>query len=170
MDKISFGINADVRVPGVLPSIAAALSASGDSTAMRAEYALLISAFDFVSELRDIARRRFPQGACQVRSVSVGGYDVIVRSAAADEAVFYAYVRFDEDKDVFVPRRLHFSVQYWGEHEAVATLAREMGEQFGHSQLATVEWWYETRDGADYRTIPRQPPPADRHSYLPSRR
>src|SRR6266849_837056 len=82
-------------------------------------------------------------------------------------AIFHAYVRFDEDKDVFVPRRLHFSVQYWGEHEMVATVAREMGEKFGHSRLAAVEWWYETKDGADYRNITMQPPAPVHDSYYP---
>src|SRR5437763_6790122 len=143
MNKIDFSINADVRVPGILPSIAAALSSQIDSTAMRAEYALLISAFDFVSALRTIASAHFPQCRCQVRSVSVGGYDVIVRPGDEDAAIFYAYARFDEDKDVFAPRRLHFAVQYWGEHEAVGAISRSMGERFGQSRLATVEWWYQ---------------------------
>jgi hypothetical protein len=150
-----------------MPSLAAALSSTGDSTALRAEYALLISAFDFVSTLRDIARTQYPKHRCQLRSVAAGGYDVIVRAPSEDDAVFYAYVRFDEDKDVFVPRRLHFSVQYWGEHDAVAAIARQMGGRFGQSRLATVEWWYQAEHGADYRNITMQPPPPVYDSYYP---
>ncbi len=167
MNKMQFTLNADIRMPGALPSLANALSSEGDSTAVRAEYALLISAFDFVCTLRDIVRAHFPQGRCQMRSASAGGYDVIVHAGEGDTAAFYAYVRFDEDKDVFVARRLHFSVQYWGEHEAVAAIAREMGERFGQSRLATVEWWYQAEHGADYRNITMQPPPPVHDSYYP---
>lgn len=168
MEKIQFGINADVRPPSVIPSLAVALSSRADSTAVRAEYALLIAAFDFVGALREIGLANFPDSRCQIRSVAAGGYDVILYPKGKDtEAVFYAFVRFDEDKDVFVPRRLHFSVQYWGDHHAVATVAREMGERFGHSRLATVEWWYQTEHGADYRNITMQPPPPVHDSYYP---
>jgi hypothetical protein len=169
-DKMQFLLNGNVHPSSVMPAIASALSSQTDSTAVRADYSLLISAFDFVCALRDIARGNFPQGRCQVRSIAAGGYDVIVHPQSdgpGDDAVFYAYVRFDEDKDVFVPRRLHFSVQYWGAHDIVATVAREMGEKFGHSRLATVEWWYQTKDGADYRNITMQPPSPVHDSYYP---
>ena len=129
MNKMQFLLNGNVHPSSVMPAIAAALSAESDSTAVRADYSLLISAFDFVCALRDIARANFQECRVQVRSVAAGGYDVIVYPGAEDGAIFYAYVRFDEDKDVFVPRRLHFSVQYWGEHEMVATVAREMGDR-----------------------------------------
>ena len=131
MDKMQLSLRAEVRPAGSMPSLANALSADGDSTAVRAEYALLISAFDFVCALREIVRAHFPQAPCQIRSASAGCYDVIVRLPERESAAFYAYVRFDEDKDVFTARRLHFAVQYWGEHEAVAAVARKMGERFG---------------------------------------
>lgn len=167
MDKVHFGINADVRPPSVIPSLATALSSRADSTAVRAEYALLIAAFDFVGALREVAIGHFAGCRCQLRSVAAGGYDVIVYPPETHDAVFYAFVRFDEDKDVFVPRRLHFQVQYWGPHEAVGAVAREMGERFGHSRLATVEWWYQTEHGADYRNITMQPPAPVHDSYYP---
>src|SRR5260370_8882135 len=110
MNKMQFTLNADIRMPGALPSLANALSAEGDSTAVRAEYALLISAFDFVCTLRDIVRARFPQGRCQMRSASAGGYDVIVQAGEGDTAAFYSSVRFDEHKEVFVARPPHFSL------------------------------------------------------------
>ncbi|HEX3953970.1 MAG TPA: AAA family ATPase [Stellaceae bacterium] len=167
MKDFKFLLKTEIRTPGALPSIATALAAETDSVAMRAEYALLISAFDFVGALREIAQAHFPQHRCQVRSVMAGGCDLIVHSGAEDAAIFYAYVRFDEDKDVFVTRRLHFSVQYWGEHTAVATVASEMGARFGQSRLATVEWWYQAEHGADYRNITMQPPSRVYDSYYP---
>lgn len=167
MNDFQFALKADVRVPGILPSIATALASDADSMVMRAEYALLISAFDFVGALRDVAQVHFPEQRCQVRSVSAGGCDVIVHSPSKDGAVFYAYIRFDEDKDVFATRRLHFSVQYWGDHAAIAAIAGEMSARFGQSRLATVEWWYQAEHGADYRNITMQPPSPVYDSYYP---
>jgi len=164
---LQFLVKADIHPAGVLPTVISALSSEGDSTALRAEYSLLISAYDFVSALREIALAQLPQHHCQVRSAAAGGYDVIVRPQSEDRAVFHAYLRFDEDKDVFEPRRLHFAVHYWGEHQGVGAIAREMREKFGQSRLATVEWWYQTKDGADYRNITMQPPPAVHDSYYP---
>lgn len=164
---LQFLVKTDIHPPGVMPSVMTALSAETDSTALRAEYSLLISAFDFVSTLREIALAQFARHRCQVRSVAAGGYDVIVRPPSEDGAVFHAYVRFDEDKDVFEARRLHFGVHYWGEHETVAAVAREMRDKFGQSRLATVEWWYQTKDGADYRNITMQPPPTVHDSFYP---
>src|SRR5260370_3790037 len=42
-----------------------------------------------------------------------------------------------------------------------------MGEKFGHWRVAAVEWWYETKDGADYRNITMQPPSPVHDSYYP---
>jgi ATPase family associated with various cellular activities (AAA) len=164
---MQFLLNANVHPSSVMPAVATALSSKTDSTAVRADYSLLISAFDFICALREIALASLPKCRCQVRSVAAGGYDVIVRPPSEDDPLFYAYARFDEDKDVFVPRRLHFSVQYWGGHEVVEAVARAMGERFGHSRLATVEWWYQTKDGADYRSITMQPPAPVHDSYYP---
>lgn len=167
MNNASFVIKASLHPAGVMPSVAAALSADADSTAMQEDYSLLISAFDFVSALREIAIAKFPECTCQMRSVAAGGYDIIVRPSLNENAVFYAYVRFDEDKDVFVARRLHFAVHYWGEHQAVAAVAREMGERFGQSRLASVEWWYQGGDEASYRNITMQPPAPIYDSFYP---
>ena len=164
---LQFVVATDVRPAGVLPSVISALSSEADSTAVRAEYSLLISAFDFVSALRTIVLAHLPGARCQVRSAAAGGYDVIVRPSPQAGPVFHAYVRFDEDKDVFEARRLHFGVHYWGDHDTVAAVAREMRERFGQSRLATVEWWYQTRDGADYRNITMQPPPTVYDSFYP---
>jgi hypothetical protein len=164
-----------------------ALSAVGDSTALRADYSLLISAFDFVSALREVALRRFPEAFCKVRAIAPGGYDIVVyppladrqirtspvgndsgaRAPSAGDPVFHAYVCFDDDKDVFEPRRLHFAVNYWGEHEAVAAIARDMRGRFGESRLAAIEWWYLAEHGAGYRNITMQPPPPVHDSYYP---
>jgi SpoVK/Ycf46/Vps4 family AAA+-type ATPase len=38
---------------------------------------------------------------------------------------------------------------------------------YHHSRLAAVEWWYETKDGADYRNITMQPPSPVHDSYYP---
>ncbi len=54
MNKMQFLLNGNVHPSSVMPAIAAALSAQSDSTAVRADYSLLISAFDFVCALRDI--------------------------------------------------------------------------------------------------------------------
>jgi hypothetical protein len=166
-NDLRFLVNADVHPLGALPSLLTALSARTDSTAVRADYSLLISVFDFVTALREIALGNFPQHQCQVRAIAPGGYDVIVRPPAEDATVFHAYVCFDEDKDVFEPRRLHFGVHYWGEHEAVATIAREMRERFGQSRLARIEWWYHSDGDASYRNITMQPPPDVHDSYYP---
>jgi hypothetical protein len=52
---LQFLLHTDIRPLGRLPSLKSALSGDGDSTALQAEYSLLISVFDFVSALRDIA-------------------------------------------------------------------------------------------------------------------
>jgi hypothetical protein len=63
---------------------------------------------------------------------------------------------------------LHFRVNYWGGHEAVAAVATEMRERFGDSRLATVEWWYQApHGGADSHNITMQPPPPIHDSYYP---
>jgi hypothetical protein len=166
-NDLQFLIKTDIHPAGVLPSVMTALSAETDSTALRADYSLLISAFDFVCALREIALANLSQCRCQVRAVAPGGYDVIVRPRSENGAVFHAYVSFDEDKDVFVSRRLNFVVHYWGEHETVAAVAREMRERFGQSRLATVEWWYLSDGEASYRNITMQPPSPTRDSYYP---
>jgi len=166
-NDLQFLVKTDIHPAGAFPSVMTALSSETDSTALRADYSLLISAFDFVCALREIALGKFPPCRCQVRSVAAGGYDVIVRRQSEDAAIFHAYVRFDEDKDVFEARRLHFAVHYWGEHETVAAIVREMRDRFGQSRLATVEWWYQTKEGADYRNITMQPPPPVHDSYYP---
>ena len=56
MNKMQFLLNGNVHPSSVMPAIATALAAQSDSTAVRADYSLLISAFDFVCALRDIAR------------------------------------------------------------------------------------------------------------------
>ena len=96
MNKMQFLLNGNVHPSSVMPAIATALASQNDTTAVRADYSLLISAFDFVCALRDIARGNFPQCRCQVRSVAAGGYDVIVHPSSEDGAIFYAYVRFDD--------------------------------------------------------------------------
>jgi hypothetical protein len=135
------------------------MSAETDSTALRAEYSLLISAFDFVCALREIALAQHPKGRCQLRSVAAGNYDVILRPPGSDTPVFYARARFDQDKDVFEPRRLNFAVHFLGAHEAVATVARDMRTRFGYARLASVKWWYQSHDGADWTNMTLQPPP-----------
>jgi hypothetical protein len=167
MNDIQFQVRASVHPPGAMPALIAALSAETDSTALQADYSLLISAFDFVGALREIALARHPQCRCQVRSAAAGGYDVILRPPGEDAPAFYAYVRFDEDKDVFEARRLNFAVHYWGAHEAVAAVARDMRERFGHSRLATVKWWFQAADAADYVNITMQPPPPIHDSFYP---
>jgi hypothetical protein len=91
-NKLHFLIDADFRPVGALPSVMTALSAEIDSTAVRADYSLLISAFEFVSTLRDIALAAHRQTQCKVTAVAPGGYDVTVRSRTEDGTVFHAYV------------------------------------------------------------------------------
>jgi hypothetical protein len=160
-------LNTDIHPLGRLPSLLTSLSAQIDSTAMRADYSLLISAFDFIAALREVALDRLPQCRCQVRAVAPGGSDITLYPPSDEGAIFHAYVRFDEDKDVFAPRRLHFAVDYWGRHEAVAAVAREMRAKFGHSRLATVEWWYLSDGDANCRNITMEPPPPLHDSYYP---
>src|SRR5437016_6150053 len=78
-------------------------------------------------------------------------------------------IKFAINADIRVPGVLPSieAVQYWGGHAAVETVAREMGERFGQSRLATVEWWYQAEHGADYRNITMQPPPPVYDSYYP---
>ena len=166
-NSLQFLLNTNVHPAGSLPSVMTALSAEADSTALRADYSLLISAFEFVSALRDIVMSRFLQHRCQLRAIAPGGYDLIVRPSADGGAVFHAYVCFDEDKDVFEARRLHFRVHYWGEHETVAAVARDMGDRFGRSRLASVEWWFHSDGEAHSRNITMQPPPPVHDSYYP---
>jgi hypothetical protein len=164
---LRFVVNSEARPLGALPSLKTALEASADSTALRADYSLLISAFDFVSALRDIALAAHRDAQCSITAVAPGGYDVSVHAGGADGAVFHAYVCFDEDKDVFEARRLHFAVNYWGAHLIVGAVTRDMRERFGQSRLASVEWWYQGDHGSECRNITMQPPPKVYDSYYP---
>jgi hypothetical protein len=185
---LRFVVNADASPLGALPSLKTALEAFEDSTALRANYSLLISAFDFVTALREIALSAYPNGVCRVKAIAPGGYDLMmyppaerrrVRHSGGDgcelavtlpslgEPILHAYVCFDEDKDVFEARRLHFVVNYWGAHEIVGAVAREMRERFGQSRLASVQWWYQGDHGSECRNITMQPPPPIHDSFYP---
>jgi hypothetical protein len=181
---LNFVVNTDVNPLGALPALKTALEAFEDSTALRANYSLLISAFDFVTALREIALATYPRGLCRVTAIAPGGYDVVMYPAerharetspgvlavnlpSPRDPVLHAYVCFDEDKDVFEARRLHFAVNYWGTHEIVGTVAREMRKRFGQSRLADVEWWYQGDHGSQARNITMQPPPPIHDSYYP---
>jgi hypothetical protein len=72
MNNIEFQVHTDVHPAGAMPVLIAALSTETDSTALRAEYSLLISAFDFVCALREIALAQHPKARCQLRSVAAG--------------------------------------------------------------------------------------------------
>jgi len=167
MRDLKFEVGGLLHSLGSLPSLKTALTALDESTALRADYSLLTSAFDFVCVLREIALAAHAGAQCRIAAVAPGGYDLTLRRSPEDGAVFHAYVCFDDDKNVFEARRLHFQVSYWGAHEAVAAIVRAMAARFGEARLARVEWWHQTKDGADYQNITMQPPAPVRDSYYP---
>ena len=76
-------------------------------------------------------------------------------------------IGFDEDKQIFVERRLHFSVTLWGAHDQVRAVDLALREKFGRSRLARIMWWYQAEHGPDYRSITMEPPPPIHDSFYP---
>jgi hypothetical protein len=158
-----------VRSGSALARFATTLASRQDSSSLHGDYALLISAHDFVAASAEIIRHSFADKTfdVQVRSVEPGSYDVLVRAAGDDDVIFLAMIGFDEDKQIFVERRLHFSVTLWGGHERVRTVDAAMREKFGRSRLARIMWWYQAEHGPDYRSITMEPPRPIYDSFYP---
>jgi hypothetical protein len=76
-------------------------------------------------------------------------------------------IGFDDNKQVFVERRLHFSVTLWGGHDQVRDIDTALRDKFGRSRLARIMWWYQAEHGPDYRSITMEPPPPIHDSYYP---
>jgi hypothetical protein len=158
---VDFAFTNRVHSGSALARFTMTLPSRQDSSSLRSEYALLISAHDFVMAVADTVRQTFPTRTdeVQVRSVEPGSYDVLVRRAGKEDIVFLAMVGFDESKEIFVERRLHFSVTLWGEHDPVRAVETALRDRFGRSRLARIIWWYQAEHGPDYRSITIEPPP-----------
>lgn len=158
-----------VRSGSALTRFAATLASREDSSSLHGDYALLISAHDFAGAATEIVRQSFPAAAfeTQLRSVEPGSYDVMVRRSAGDDVVFLAMIGFDEDKQIFAERRLHFAVTLWGAHDLVRAVDAALRDKFGRSRLARIIWWYQAEHGPDYRSITMEPPPPIRDSFYP---
>ncbi len=167
--SVEFFFNNRVRSGAALARFATTLPSLQDSSSLHGDYALLISAHGFVMAAAEIVRGSFPAAAyaVQVRSVEPGSYDVLVRRVAEEAVVFLATIGFDEDKQIFVERRLHFSVTLWGGHDLVRAIDAALREQFGRSRLARIMWWYLAEHGPDYRSITMEPPPPIHDSFYP---
>jgi hypothetical protein len=166
---IDFHFGHRVRSGSVLTRFATTVASRRDSSSLRGDYALLISAHDFATATAEITSALF--SACdfsvQVRSVEPGSYDVLVRPVDEDEIIFLAMIGFDEDKQIFIERRLHFSVTLWGAHDRVRAVDLALREKFGRSRLARIMWWYQAEHGPDYRSITMEPPPPIHDSFYP---
>src|SRR5262245_56445486 len=81
-----------VRSGSALARFATTLASRQDSSSLHGDYALLISAHDFVAATADIIQQSFARAAfdVQVRSVEPGSYDVLVRRAGEDDVIFLA--------------------------------------------------------------------------------
>ncbi len=170
MSDFNYSFESNVRRPSVLLRAKMVINSRQDSTSLRASYALLTSAFDFMVALKAVITAEHPGLDCQMRSLEPGGYELILHRGERiplAEPTFYAGVTFDEDKDIFEARRLHFGVEYWGPHDKVRAVVAAMDEKFGRDRLATVEWHYMVGNDPDYRNITMQPPPPIRDSLYP---
>jgi hypothetical protein len=166
---IDFSFVNRVHSGAALARFATTLPSRQESSSLHGDYALLISAHDFVTAAADTIRQSFPTATheVQVRSVEPGSYDVLARRHGEDDIVFLAMIGFDEDKQIFVERRLHFSVTLWGGHEQVRTVDTALRDKFGRSRLARIMWWYQAEHGPDYRSITMEPPPPIHDSFYP---
>lgn len=167
--SIDFSFTNRVHSGSALARFATTLPSRQDSSSLHGDYALLISAHDFVMAMADTIRHSFPTGTheVQVRSVEPGSYDVLMRRAGDDAIIFFAMIGFDEGKQIFAERRLHFSVTLWGGHDQVRAIDAAMREKFGRSRLARIMWWYLAEHGPDYRSITMEPPPPIHDCFYP---
>ncbi|MBV9828772.1 MAG: ATP-binding protein [Alphaproteobacteria bacterium] len=166
---LNFSFDSRVRSGSALARYATTFPSRQDSSSLHSDFALLISAHDFVTTTADTIRRFFPTETyeIQVRSVEPGNYDVLVRVTGESDIVFLAMIGFDENKQIFAERRLHFSVTLWGGHEQVRTVDIDLRERFGRSRLARIMWWYKAEHGPDYRSITMEPPEPIHDSFYP---
>lgn len=162
-----FMISAGSRRPSDIPRWSIAIASSDDTAALACQFALSIPAIDFVDEVAAVARRQLPGRRYQIRSVSAGGFDILAFDAGVANPILYIDINFDEQKDIWEERRLHLDVVLWGPREAVRTIQQTLIGRFGRHKLATVRWWYQTKQDSDYRSITMQPPPPMFPSFYP---
>lgn len=55
--------------------------------------------------------------------------------------------------------RHHFDVIATGCRKSVPTLLECLRKQYGENRIATVSWWFRSRDSVEVRTVPIEPPP-----------
>ena len=166
---VDFSFVNRVHSGAALARFATTLPSRQDSSSLHGDYALLTSAHEFVTQTALTIGEVFASARheVQVRSVEPGSYDVLVRRAGEEEIVFLAMIGFDDNKQIFVERRLHFSVTLWGGHDQVRDVDGALRDKFGRSRLARIMWWYQAEHGPDYRSITMEPPPPIHDSYYP---